>query len=1296
MSIPSAVEPAAALPALTVLPDAPEARRFLERKRKVVIMGGGLSGLTTAYMLSRLNTRYNINTLDITLIESRDAVGGVIRSRVTPYGTFELGAPYADVDGFSANGKLFLDLIESVGLEHHLIAASKAPLDFIQAPVSGRFQLPTGGLQSFLSSLKWFTSDITHPRAETIPDMYESARSWTMDRAGLPKWDLLMDPRLAARFGCDPAILDSSTQSPKVRVNEEQTGSGLFITHVLDFVEKAPAFLRYWCGLQTKPQSAFQSAAAKMADRFSFRGGMQTLTDTLRWRCEQAGVRFVTGATIDSLHLGAPAALHSWHSNRFLDSGVEVGNFESGLPCRIRPEGDAPPLEICYRERSIVGAALAAVGGGALVSAAASGAGGYGSGVGGAVLTRRKCVPAHYVVNTIPGPAFARVLLRSGADTEALVLSSARRQAALLAADAATSGLRAAERAAAGGLKNASLRSESADDDHVVRLVESLEAATHVLSAGPAPPSALGSALRCAAAALTGLPIQMPPHPYSDYAVALRTAQRLRAADVAVGAVGVAHETPMLLAGNAVGAVALATQQRRRYALAHLARAVGLDSPAVDRWGVEMAAAKSTSGSAAASVWINDSLYAAVHEARRRRRALWEPSADVLDLSGATGAGVPPAGAFGTAPFCGRVRAALASAFGFAAAASATLVVSTVAAMLAAARWPDAAVVAAAVAGAPLTPLGARSLRLTPPPAALGAHASGITGIRNGTTEGTHVGAHVAPTGFHFLSSIFPQQRVPTTAAPAPVPWFGETVGPEGPADAMYTRGNSGTGRRVDASGVDRVSVVFAADPHPADPEDPTAIPTANLSTIVAAIGPPTSAGDAPRFTLRANGASGTAHVAAAGTRPPPLLALRSDVKASDAAHAAGAAAAGDDGVSRLPPPPPPRSTSSVLESTVLAAWDGAGRVLRPLLAPFRRDAEDRDNVASYPGSAAPSDRDYPELTVAAHLPPPAEALAATVTALQSFLKPLPYIALSLNGCAIAAGAAPTSPAGTDVLPTSDPLVQHLTAPYSITAAADGSLSAVSDSGAARPLANAVATGAPSGDAAREVVWFDYNILPEALPTALRGHGAALTALTSALRGATHGRLVCAGSHWSAAADVSSVVADAIEQSKSLEKSILRVSQSPIDLAQPVPLDPVSLQRVLTEPARNAPLVMMDADRSSLRKHSESQWRALHSKSTQELAQDEWVAHTLLMPGLSDVSRREATEYVSKITTRQRLTTTELISRRKIFAGPFEYAQSLRGGLADDEGGMGGWYLVGVTRNPGLRWAIPYYGHWRR
>ena len=71
MSVPKAVEPAAAISASSVMADTPEAHRFLARKRRVVTLGGGLSGLTTAYMLSRINTRYNIEAIVSSSTSSR-------------------------------------------------------------------------------------------------------------------------------------------------------------------------------------------------------------------------------------------------------------------------------------------------------------------------------------------------------------------------------------------------------------------------------------------------------------------------------------------------------------------------------------------------------------------------------------------------------------------------------------------------------------------------------------------------------------------------------------------------------------------------------------------------------------------------------------------------------------------------------------------------------------------------------------------------------------------------------------------------------------------------------------------------------------------------------------------------------------------------------------------------------------------------------------------------------------------------------------------------------------------------
>src|SRR5262245_5281250 len=85
---------------------------------KVVILGGGITGLAAAWFLKR---KWK-SQVDVTLLEKSNRIGGWIRTHHEGNFLFELGPR-----GFrpTGQGKLTLELIHELGLEGKLIAASK-------------------------------------------------------------------------------------------------------------------------------------------------------------------------------------------------------------------------------------------------------------------------------------------------------------------------------------------------------------------------------------------------------------------------------------------------------------------------------------------------------------------------------------------------------------------------------------------------------------------------------------------------------------------------------------------------------------------------------------------------------------------------------------------------------------------------------------------------------------------------------------------------------------------------------------------------------------------------------------------------------------------------------------------------------------------------------------------------------------------------------------------------------------------------------------------------------------------
>jgi oxygen-dependent protoporphyrinogen oxidase len=89
-------------------------------RKKIVIVGAGVTGLAIAYKLSQYPY------YDVTLIEKASRVGGWVQSRVTDEGIFETGPKGVRIRGKA--GKCFLNWVRELGLEDELIVNDPSAL----------------------------------------------------------------------------------------------------------------------------------------------------------------------------------------------------------------------------------------------------------------------------------------------------------------------------------------------------------------------------------------------------------------------------------------------------------------------------------------------------------------------------------------------------------------------------------------------------------------------------------------------------------------------------------------------------------------------------------------------------------------------------------------------------------------------------------------------------------------------------------------------------------------------------------------------------------------------------------------------------------------------------------------------------------------------------------------------------------------------------------------------------------------------------------------------------------------
>ena len=229
--------------------------------KKVVIIGGGISGLTVAYVLLQNN-----KNLDITVLESDSRPGGKIWSEKADGFLCERGP-----NGFLDNKPGTLALCRSLGIEpvrsnenskkrfiyvnKKLNALPESPLAFIKSDlisVIGKFRLllevvaPKG------------------PADETVAD-------FILRRLGREALEKLIDPMTSGIYAGDPYTMSIKSCFPRIKELEQEHGSLIRALIKIQKQKKAEKKKQELAGVSVAPGGTLTS----------FYDGAQTMTDAL-------------------------------------------------------------------------------------------------------------------------------------------------------------------------------------------------------------------------------------------------------------------------------------------------------------------------------------------------------------------------------------------------------------------------------------------------------------------------------------------------------------------------------------------------------------------------------------------------------------------------------------------------------------------------------------------------------------------------------------------------------------------------------------------------------------------------------------------------------------------------------------------------------------------------------------------------------------------------------------------------------------------------------------------------------
>lgn len=223
--------------------------------KKVAVIGGGISGLTTAFLLKK-------NGIDVKLFEKSERVGGTIRTEIENGFLVEYG-PNSTLE----TTPLIDELLTGLGILDEKIEASKESNKRYILREGKILPLPMKPM-AFLGT-KLFSGSaklrlFKEPFIRSKSNEYETIGEFTRRRLGQEFLDYAINPFVAGVFAGDPKHINVKTAFPKLYELEENYGS--LLTGAIRSARKR----------RKSKEKSKQSAKT-----ISFKRGMQTIVNAL-------------------------------------------------------------------------------------------------------------------------------------------------------------------------------------------------------------------------------------------------------------------------------------------------------------------------------------------------------------------------------------------------------------------------------------------------------------------------------------------------------------------------------------------------------------------------------------------------------------------------------------------------------------------------------------------------------------------------------------------------------------------------------------------------------------------------------------------------------------------------------------------------------------------------------------------------------------------------------------------------------------------------------------------------------
>lgn len=258
--------------------------------KRIVVIGGGISGLAAAYRLVKLEQT------EVLLLEATDRVGGVIHTESRDGFLLERGP-----DSFISEKPEAVELAREIGLESHLIETNEQHRrSFIvrngklRTVPEGFHLLAPAQLWPFITSdiFSWpgklrIAMDLVLPRRNTNGAVDESLASFVRRRLGREALERMAQPMVGGIYTADPERLSLRATMPRFLEIEKEDRSLIL-------------------GMMRRTTSG--TSGARYSLFLSFDRGMQLLVDQIAARLPSGTVKFNT--SVESVLYDS--ALKSW------------------------------------------------------------------------------------------------------------------------------------------------------------------------------------------------------------------------------------------------------------------------------------------------------------------------------------------------------------------------------------------------------------------------------------------------------------------------------------------------------------------------------------------------------------------------------------------------------------------------------------------------------------------------------------------------------------------------------------------------------------------------------------------------------------------------------------------------------------------------------------------------------------------------------------------------------------------------------------------------------------------------